>query len=67
MNDVSSITRESALDIIHKNLGNLHETEKYLDMVIERAELDSNLSVRKRVIQILSQFLDLNVGGQGIK
>jgi hypothetical protein len=28
-------------------------------MVIERAELDVNLSVRKRVIQILSHFLDI--------
>ena len=44
--DISSVTRESALDIIHKNLGNLIEIsesnpkfdiQKYISMVINRA------------------------------
>ena len=65
--DVSPVTRENALEIIHKNLNHLvrisdsnpkFQITKYIDMVIERAENDTNLSVRKKVIQILSMILD---------
>ena len=57
--DVSPVTRENALEIIHKNLNHLvrisdsnpkFKITKYIDMVIERAENDTNLSVRKKVI-----------------
>jgi hypothetical protein len=65
--DISSVTRESALDIIHRNLGNLiaiseedkkFDIQKYVNMVINRAQNDTNLSVRKKVIMILTQILD---------
>lgn len=60
ISDVSAMTRESALDILLKNLDNfetdiLHE---FMAMVIDRAHCDTNLSVRKKVIQILSQVLN---------
>ena len=57
--DVSPVTRENALEIIYKNLNHLvsisesnpkFKITKYIDMVIERAENDTNLSVRKKVI-----------------
>jgi len=70
--DVSSITREAALDIISNNLGNLAKIANcdgsqmnglqfYIGMVMARANFDTNLSVRKKVIQILSLVLDSDI------
>jgi len=58
--DVSSVTRENALDILHKNLESIEsETlQELMTMVIDRAHCDTNLSVRKKVIQILTQVLN---------
>lgn len=59
------MTRESALDILLKNLDNIVSLpdcspilKEYMEMVIERAHCDTNLTVRKKVIQILSQVLN---------
>jgi hypothetical protein len=55
--DVSSITRESALDILFKNIDNLVAIPNsgpilldYMNMVIERAQTDTNINVRKKII-----------------
>ena len=59
--DVSSMTREGALDIIHRNLDQIVNEPilmEYMGMVIDRAHRDTNLTVRKKVIQILSQVLN---------
>ena len=64
--DVSSVTRESALDILSKNIENLVSMPDsgsilldYMNMVIERAQTDTNINVRKKIIQILSSILDI--------
>ena len=64
--DVSSVTRESALDILSKNIENLVSMPDsssilldYMNMVIERARTDTNINVRKKIIQILSSILDI--------
>ena len=54
--DVSSLTRESILDIIYSNLDSMigfvdpKVVDLYISLVIQRADQDDNLSVRKRVI-----------------
>lgn len=59
--DASAVTRESALDILHKNLSGIIELEtdgrlmkEYMSMIIARAHSDTSLTVRKKLIQILS-------------
>jgi len=55
------MTREGALDIIHRNLDQIVNEPilmEYMGMVIDRAHSDTNLTVRKKVIQILSQVLN---------
>jgi hypothetical protein len=58
------MTRESILDIISTNLSTILEgpdskyAEILLDSIVERADLEENMNVRKRVIQILSQVLN---------
>lgn len=60
------MTRESALDILSKNIENLVSLPDsssilldYMNMVIERAQTDTNINVRKKIIQILSSILDI--------
>lgn len=53
LQDPSAITRESALDLLLKNLEDL-ANEEYVAMVIDRAQFDKNVTVRKKIIQILS-------------
>jgi len=50
--DISSMTRESALEILHKNLESINSTilQDFMNMVIERAHCDNSLTVRKKVI-----------------
>ena len=51
--DISSITREGALDIVHRNLDAIVNEPilmEYMAMVIDRAHSDTNLTVRKKVI-----------------
>lgn len=53
LQDPSAITRESALDLLLKNLEDL-ASDEYVAMVIDRAHFDKNVTVRKKIIQILS-------------
>ena len=53
------MTRESALDLLLRNLEDL-ASEEYVAMVIDRAHFDKNVTVRKKIIQILSQILNLS-------
>jgi hypothetical protein len=50
--DVSSMTRESALDILYKNLEYIESSvlQEFMNMVIDRAHCDTSLTVRKKVI-----------------
>lgn len=54
--DDSCITRESALDILLKNINHLSENliETYVKLVIDRTHVDKNETVRKKLMQILS-------------